>query len=74
MKLINTVAMDFTNVEFGNIFETACMLRELIKILPEDADFVSCSTGECFNVHDLAQACGLLSGLIDNEFWEIKNR
>lgn len=74
MKLINTVAMDFTNVEFGNLFETASMLRELIKILPEDADFVSCSTGECFNVHDLAQACGLLSGLIDNEFWEIKSR
>ena len=74
MKLINTFAMDFTDAEFGNLFETANMLRELIRILPDDADFVSCRTGECFNVHDLAQACGLLSGLIENEFWEAKNR
>lgn len=74
MKLVNTLSMDFTNVEFGNIFETANILRTLIKVLPEKADFVSCSTGECFNVHDLTQACGLLSGLIDNEFWEIKSK
>lgn len=74
MKLVNTIAMDFTSTEFGNLFETANMLRELIKTLPADADLVSCSTGECFNVHDLAQACGLLYGLTDNEFWEIKSR
>lgn len=74
MELINTVAMNFTNVESENLFETVCMLRELVKILPKDADFVSYTTGECFDVHDLAQACGLLSGLIDNEFWEIKSK
>lgn len=74
MKLINTVAIDFTDAEIGNLFETRDILRALVKILPDDADFVSCSTGECFNVHDLRLTCGLLSGLIENEFWEIKNR
>lgn len=74
MKLTNTFAIDFTDAEFGNLFETANVLRALIKALPDDVDFVSCDTGECFNIYDLKHACGLLSGLIENEFWRIQNR